>query len=101
MAGTVRTQADTLQSGDRANRDEIPDIAGDDVGSDEVNIMRVISALVSAAMADGDAERITVEPGDRFHLDAGEAAAGIHDEVVGGVVAIGFGDVQAAAKCLV
>src|SRR5438477_4909502 len=100
-AGTMGAKANTLQSGDSANRDEIPNVARDNVGSDEVNIVGVISALASAAMADGDAEGIAVEAGDRFHLYASEAAAGIHDEVVGGVVAIGLGDVQAAAKCLV
>ena len=61
----------------------------------------MVSALASAAVADGDAKGITVEPGDRFHLDAGEASTRIHDEIIGGVVAVRFGDVQAAAKCLV
>src|SRR5438874_11206694 len=97
----MRAKANTFQSGDGADGDEIPDVAGDDVGSNEVNITRAVSALAPAAVADGDAEGIAVEAGDRFHLDASETAAGIHDEVVGGVVAIGFGDVQAAAKCLV
>src|SRR5438876_4874593 len=99
--GAVRAEANAFQSGDSANRNQIPGVGRDDVGGDEVNVVGVISALASAAMADGDAERITVEPGDRFYLDASEAAAGIHDEVVGGVIAIGLGDAQPAAKRLV
>src|SRR5437763_13120057 len=97
----MRAEADTFQSGDGADRNEIPSVAWDDIGGDEVNVPRLVSALASAAVADGDAEGITVEAGDRFHLDASEAAAEIHDEVIGGVVAIRLGDAQAAAKRLV
>jgi len=62
-------QADALLAGDSGDGDEIPGIAGEDIGGEEIGIAQGVSALAASAAAEGDAIRAAAESGDGLDLN--------------------------------
>lgn len=99
MRAGVGGQEKMVAGGDGADGNDEPCVFGNDASNEEINFVTAVRAgalvlklggrgaeLVSAVMS---------EDPRRFHLNAAEAAAGVHDEVVPGAVAERLGDGEA------
>jgi len=78
--------------------DDVPDVEGDDVGGDEVDVG---AGVDGASFADGVGGAGFVGAGadafSAFDLDAVESGAVVEDEVVAAAVAPGLGDAESEA----
>lgn len=85
---------DGAGGGDFAERDDVPDVLGEDVGSDEIDHAR----LVALALGGFDEAFIAGVAGALIRrgldLDAEHASAVFDDEVIGQAVAIRLADAQ-------
>ena len=80
--------------GDQGGGEDVPDIFGDDVDGEEIDL---VSGVELAAAGFEAADVSAVEAGDGgFDLDAEEVAVAFDGAVVAGGVSPGFGDVEAA-----
>ncbi len=80
--------------------DDVPDVAGDDVGDEEVDIGCGVDGAGVAAGGGVDAIAASGAVRGGFDLHAAEALAGVGDEVVAAAVAVGLGDDESATRGL-
>jgi hypothetical protein len=80
--------------------DDVPGVAGDDVGDEEVDVCGGVDGAGVAAGGGVDAIASSGAVGGGFDLHAVKALAGVGDEVVAAAVAVGLGDDESAARGL-
>ena len=92
-----------MEGRDLIDRYYVPDIVGNDIGYEEVNLISPVRfGGVSFAAAGGNNITGTAAgAGSGSYLDAPEALARVEDEVVAFAVSIRLGDAEAKACCLV
>ena len=83
--------------------EHVPDFPGDDVGDEDVDVVGGVGDFAFAVDEVDGLYAVSAEgnAGRTFELDAPQAPAGIHDEVVAFAIAPGFGDVEAFVGGLV
>ena len=93
--GVSRIEEDCafFRDDDAFGRDDVPDVQGDDVGGEEVEVSSFIAAAGGADVAFVASFGAAVAGG--FDLDADEAAVGFDDRVVTGGVSPGMENLEA------
>ena len=91
----MRREAESNKGIEGLNRNDVPSVAGNNVSGQEIDVGGCVAMFYAAAGRSGDAIGVAIDDGDGFYLYAEEAGAGIHDEIVAGIVAEGPGDGEA------
>lgn len=101
-AGAQGIQVEGDTSSESANRDDVPDFARPDVGSEEIDTRWRVGVDVPVATVPEGAhlEESTAITAGALHLHAPDTRAGVDPDVVGLVVAKGLPDGKTAAGSL-
>lgn len=91
-AAGIETQV--LARGEGGDGDDVPQVLGDDVGDQEIDLVESVGAMRAAALHPVTAFGVTL---GGFHLHADESAAGVEDEIVALAVSprLGHGEAEA------
>jgi len=92
VASAVRIEADMDVADDLIDGNDVPNVAGHDVGGDKVDFIGGVFGAAAMAVSNGDAITPARRTEDGLDLNAKEASTIFDDEVIGFAVAEGFAD---------
>jgi hypothetical protein len=94
FAGAARAEVEHGMSQEGLDGDDVPDVFGNDVGREEVDVVfGVVVALAAAA----DYELAKTRGAGAFHLDAPKCSTGADQDIVGIALSPRFGDAEIEA----